>query len=39
VFVGEAPAPHTLGSDAAGALDAALDQALDRVVVWTRARI
>ena len=39
VFVGEAPAPHTLGPDAAHALDAALNQALDRLVAWTRARI
>ncbi len=39
IFVGEAPAPHTLGPDAAGALDAALNQALDRLVAWTRTRI
>ncbi len=39
VFVGEAPAPRTLGPDAAHALDAALSQALDRLVAWTRARI
>lgn len=39
VFVGEAPAPHTLGPDAVRALDAAMDQASDRLVAWTRARI
>ena len=39
VFVGEAPAPHTLGPDAVRALDAALDQASARLVAWTRARI
>jgi cholesterol transport system auxiliary component len=39
VFVGEAPAPHTLGPDAAKALDAALNQASSRLVAWTRARI
>jgi cholesterol transport system auxiliary component len=39
VFVGEAPAPHTLGPDAVRAFDAALDQASARLVAWTRARI
>jgi cholesterol transport system auxiliary component len=39
VFVGEAPAPHTLGPDAARALDAALSQASSRLAAWTRARI
>jgi cholesterol transport system auxiliary component len=39
VFVGEAPAPRTLGPDAARAFDAALEQASDRLVAWTRARI
>jgi cholesterol transport system auxiliary component len=39
VFVGEAPAPHTLAPDAARAFDAALDQASARLVAWTRARI
>jgi len=39
VFLGEAPAPHTLGPDAVRALDAALDQASARLVAWTRARI
>ncbi len=39
VFVGEAPAPRTLGPDAALALDTALNQALDRLVAWTRAGI
>ncbi|MGA8170619.1 MAG: ABC-type transport auxiliary lipoprotein family protein [Methylocystis sp.] len=39
IFVGEAPAPHTLGPDAVRALDAALNRAMDRLLVWTRARI
>jgi cholesterol transport system auxiliary component len=39
VFVGEAPAPHTLGPDAARALDAALNEAATRLVAWTRAKI
>jgi cholesterol transport system auxiliary component len=39
VFIGETPAPQLLGPDAARALDAALNQALDRLVVWTRSRI
>jgi cholesterol transport system auxiliary component len=39
VFVGEAPAPHTLAPDAARAFDAALNQASTQLVAWTRARI
>jgi cholesterol transport system auxiliary component len=39
VFVGEAPAPHTLGPDAVRAFDAALGQASAQIVAWTRARI
>ncbi len=39
VFVGEAPAPRTIGPDAARAFDEALDQAAGQLAVWTRKRI
>jgi cholesterol transport system auxiliary component len=36
VFLGEAPAPHTLGPEAARAYEAALDAAVDRLASWLR---
>ncbi len=39
VFLGEAPAPHTQGPQAANALEEALDRATAQLVVWTRKRI
>ena len=36
VILGEAPAPHTLGPDAARAYEAALDTAADRLASWLR---
>jgi len=36
VILGEAPAPHTLGPDAARAYEAALDAAADRLASWLR---
>jgi cholesterol transport system auxiliary component len=36
VILGEAPAPHTLGPDAARAYEAALDLAADRLAAWLR---
>jgi len=36
VIVGEAPAPHTLGPEAARAYEAALDAAADRLISWLR---
>ena len=36
VIVGEAPAPHTLGPEAARAYEAALDAAADRLASWLR---
>ena len=36
VIVGEAPAPHTLGPEAARAYEAALDAAADRLAAWLR---
>lgn len=38
IFLGEAPAPHTLGPDAARAYEAALDAAADRLASWLRRR-
>jgi len=36
VILGEAPAPHTLGPEAARAYEAALDAAADRLISWLR---
>jgi cholesterol transport system auxiliary component len=36
VILGEAPAPHTLGPEAARAYEAALDAAADRLASWLR---
>jgi cholesterol transport system auxiliary component len=36
VLIGEAPAPHTLGPEAARAYEAALDAAADRLASWLR---
>jgi cholesterol transport system auxiliary component len=36
VILGEAPAPHTLGPDAARAYETALDAATDRLASWLR---
>jgi len=36
VFLGEAPAPHTLGPEAARAYEAALDAAANRLASWLR---
>ncbi len=36
VFLGEAPAPHTLGPEAARAYEAALDAAGERLAAWLR---
>lgn len=36
IFVGEAPAPHTLPTDAAHSLDAALGDAAAQVAAWAR---
>ncbi|ARN82340.1 ABC-type transport auxiliary lipoprotein family protein [Methylocystis bryophila] len=36
VILGEAPAPHTLGPEAARAYEAALDAAADRLAAWLR---
>ncbi len=38
-FVGEAPAPRTVGRDAVSALETALDAAAARLVAWTRKRV
>ncbi len=36
VFIGEAPAPHTLGPEAARAYEAALDATADHLASWLR---